>query len=117
VIGHGVEVGILESLGYKAAGLGVVPVGRDLRAVDVLVILAGKIEREGDVRGEIELRVERAGAVAGLHACRSRELVDIRRAGGGAVEALLNAVALVLDHREGEINFSDNACDVEALGI
>jgi hypothetical protein len=117
LVGNGVQVDILEGLGDGSAGLRVVAVGHDLLGVDVHVVAVGEVELESHGRGEVELRVQGAGAVAG-HDGRGRgELVDVGGAGAGAVEALLDAVALVLDLGEGEVDFGDDASDVEAFGI
>jgi hypothetical protein len=89
----------------------------DLLSIDVLVLVAVEVNLDRDSRREIELAVEGAGAVAGFHGGRGAELVDPGSAGGGAVKAGLDAVALVSDMREGEIDFGDDAGDVEASDI
>ena len=89
----------------------------DLRSIDVLVLVTVEIDLDGDCRREIELAVESAGAVSGLHGGKGAELVDPSGAGGGAVETGLDAVAFVLDLGEGEVDFGDDAGDVEALDV
>lgn len=117
VVGGGVEVDVHESLGHRGAGLWVVAVGLDLGGVDVDVLAAVEVELERDVGGQVELRVEGAGAVARLDGLRGRELVHVASAGAWAVQALLDAVALVLDLGEGQVDFSDDAGDVEAARV
>jgi len=107
----GVEVAILERLNNGSTSLRVVAsVDRSIGAV---VDVVGN----GDRRWQIELRVQSAGAVAELNGRRGREFVDVVRAGGGAVQALLNAVAFTLDLREGQVDLSDDTCHVEATGV
>jgi hypothetical protein len=48
---------------------------------------------------------------------RGRELVDVGGTGFGPVETSLDAVALVLDLREGEVDFGDHAGHIETLGV
>lgn len=55
--------------------------------------------------------------MAGLDAGRGAELVDPRGAGGGAVEAGLDAVAFGLDFGEGQVDFGDDAGYVEAFDV
>jgi hypothetical protein len=116
-VGGGVQVGVHEGLRDGRASLRVVAVGHDLSGVDVLVGAVVEVEGEGDVGRQVELRVERAGAVAGLDRGGGRELVDVGGTGGGSVQALLDAVALVLDLREGQVDFGDDAGDIEAARV
>lgn len=69
------------------------------------------------MRGEVELAVEGAGAVAGLHASGGRELIDPGGTGAGAVEAGLDTVAFIINLWEGQIDFGDDTGDVEALDV
>jgi hypothetical protein len=55
--------------------------------------------------------------VTALDRRRSRELVNVGGTGVGPVETRLDAVALVLDLREGEVDFGDHAGHVETLGV
>jgi hypothetical protein len=91
------RVSIHKSLRDRRARLRIVAVGQDLGGVDVLVVGAVEIELEHDAGRQVELRVEGAGAVAGLDGRGREELVDVAGAGGGSVEALLDAVAFRLD--------------------
>lgn len=113
-----VEIGILEGLRHRRAVLGVIAHLDELGGIDVLVvdIIVG-VDLDGHVGREVELAVERARAVAGLHGSRGAELVDPRGAGGGTVQTGLDAVALVLDLREGQVDFGDDASDVEAFDV
>lgn len=77
--------------------MGVVAHHDDLWGIDVLVVCAVQVILDGDIGRKVELRVQSAGAVAGLHAGGGGELPHIRSAGRGAVETLLDAVAFVLD--------------------
>lgn len=95
----------------------VVAHGNQLRRVYFLVEGAVGVDVDGDSRRKVELRVESASAVAGLDRRRSAELPDIGGAGSRAVKALLDAVAFVLDEREGEVDFGDNARHIESLDI
>lgn len=98
--------------------MGVVAHLDDLGRIDVLVVLSiADIDLDGDVGREVELAVEGASAVARFHAGSSAELVDPGGAGGRAIKAGLDAVALVLDFREGQVDLSDDAGDIEALDI
>jgi hypothetical protein len=90
---------------------------RDGIIIDVLVVLVVEIVLDRHVGGEIELRVECAGAVAALDRRRGGELVDVGGAGGGPVKTGLDTVALVLDLREGEVDLSYNTGHVETLGV
>ena len=117
IIRRSVKVDVHESLRYRRTSLRVIAQQDDLCGVNVLVERTGEVEVEDNVRGEVELRIERAGAVAGQDGGWGGELVDIGRAGGGAVKALLDAVADVLDNGEGQVNFGDNAGDVESTGV
>lgn len=110
-------VDVLERLRDGCAGLRVVVVLRDLRGVDVLVVPIVEIVLDRHISWQVELRVERAGAVTTLDRRRGRELVDVGGTGVGPVEAGLDAVALVLDLREGEVDLRDHAGHVETLGV
>lgn len=55
--------------------------------------------------------------MAGLDGRGRREFVHIGGARSWAVQALLDAVAFVLHLREGEVDFGDDAGDVEAAGV
>ena len=117
VIRNSVEIDILESLRNNGAMLRIVAHHDDLGSVDVHVVDIIEIILNGDGRWKVELRVERAGAVTGLNAGWSGELVDVGSAGGWAVQALLDAVAFVLDSGERQVNFGHHAGDVKASGI
>lgn len=117
IVRAGIQVGVLKSLRHQSSGLRIVPIGDDFGGIDVLVQAAVGVDLDGDRGWQVELRVERAGAVARLHAGGRRELIHVRGARVGSVEALLDTVALILHDGEGEVNFGDYACDVEALGV
>lgn len=117
IIRDGVGGEVPERLGYRCAQLRVVAHHGDLSSVDVLVQRAVQVDLNVDVRWEVELRVQGAGAMAGCDARRGAELVDIGGAGGWAVQACLDAVAVVPDLREGEVNFGNNTGDIEASDI
>jgi hypothetical protein len=117
IIGNRVQLRILESLWHQSTCLRVVAHLSDLSSIDVLVEFAVEVDLNGDSRREIELAVEGAGAVTRCHGGRGAELVDPGGAGGWAVKALLDAVALVFDFGEGEVDFGDDAGDVEAFDI
>jgi hypothetical protein len=114
----GIEVCILESLWHRGAVLRVVAQLDELGRIDVLVIhsIVG-IDLDGDVGREVELAVERASSVARFHAGGSAELVDPGGAGGRAIKTGLDAVALVLDLRKGQVDLGDDAGDIEAFDI
>ena len=117
IIDRSVEIDVHESLRHHGAHLRVVAQPDDLCGVDVHVECAIEVEVENDIGRKVELRVERAGAVAGQDGGGGGELIDIGCAGGGAVEALLDAVADVLDEGEGQVDFGDDAGYVETTGI
>jgi len=117
VIRCGVEVDVHEGLRYGAALLGIVPVREDLRPVDVDVVAVVEVKLKRNVGGQVELGVERAGAMAGLDRVDGRELVDVGGAGAGAVQALLDAVAFVLHLGEGQVDFRHDTGDVKAPGV
>jgi len=97
--------------------LRVVVISENLRGVDILVEGAVEIDIDGDIRGKIELRVEGTSAVAALNACGSRKLPYVGSTSGWAVQALLDAVAFILDQRESQVDFSHNTRHVKALDI
>jgi len=118
IIRGGVDIRILESLYNRGAVLRVVAHLDDLGRIDVLVIHSiGDIDLDGDVGREVELAVEGASAVTRFHAGGSAEFVDPGGAGGRAIKAGLDAVALVLDFREGQVDLSDDTGDIEASDI
>ena len=117
IISHGVKVDILEGLWDESTKLGIIAHLGDFSRIDVFVVRVGQINLDGDLAWQVELRVERAGAVAGLDRCRRAEFVDPGRAGSGPVKTSLDAVARVRDLGEGEIDFSDDAGDVEAFDV
>lgn len=114
IIRNGSEISVPERLRNHRASLRVIAQVPDLLGVDVLVELAVEVDLDGDAGGQVELRVERAGAVAGSDGRGRRELVHPRRAGAGPVEALLDAVAGALDLGEGQVDLGDDAGHVEA---
>lgn len=95
----------------------VVSVGDNFRRVDIGVVGAVEIELEGHSSREVELRVQRAGAVTGLNGRRSAELPDIRGTGEWAVKAFLDAVAFILDLWEGEVHFGHHTRHVKAFSV
>jgi hypothetical protein len=97
--------------------LRVVVISEKLWGVDVLVEGTVEVDIDGDIRGKVELRVEGAGAVAALDACGSRKLPYVGSTSGWAVQALLDAVAFILDQRESQVDFSHNTRHVKALDI
>ena len=117
IVGCSVKIDITECLRHRRPQLRVVAQRDDFRGVDVHVERAVEVEVEDDVGGEVELRVESAGAVAGEDGGNGGELVHVGRAGGGAVEALLDAVADALDEGEGEVDFGDDARHVESTRV
>ena len=117
VVDRGIEIRILKGPRHQAPRLRIVPIGLDLRGVDIRVVRAIQVEFERDLGRQIELTVERACTVAACHRGRGRELVYVRGAGAGPVEAFLNAVTFVLDLGEGQVDFGDDAGDVEALDV
>ena len=117
IVRHSVQICILEGLWDKGAGLRVVAVLGDLSSVDVLVVPIVEVKLHCDASREVELRVESASAVAGLNTGWGGELVDVGGTSGGTVQALLDAVAFGLDLGEGQIDFCDNAGDIEPLGV
>ncbi len=117
IISGGVEIGILESLRHDSAHLGVIAHSSDLLGIDVDILVAIEIDLDIDVGRKVELAVEGAGAVAGLNGGRGGKLVHPRGAGGGAVEAGLDAVALGADLREGQVHLGHDAGDVKAADV
>ena len=71
----------------------VISKSHDLCCVDILIEPALKVVVDGDGAGEVELRVQRASAMARLHRGGGGELVDVAGAGGRPVKARLDAVA------------------------
>ena len=116
-IRDGVEVDVLERLWHRRASLRVVAHLEELGSVDVLVEGRVDVDVDRNISGQVELAVERAGAVTALDRSWSAELPDVGGAGRGPVETLLNAVALVLDEREGEIDLRNDTGHVEALNV
>ncbi len=117
VIRCSVEIDILESLCNDGAMLRIIAHHDDFGGVDVHVVGIIEIILNGDSGRKVELRVERAGTVAGLDAGWSGELVHVGGAGGRAVQALLDAVAFVLDCGELQVNFGHHAGNVETFGV
>lgn len=97
--------------------MGVVVITDKLCGIDILVEGAVEIDFDGDIRGKVELRVEGASAVAALDACGSRKLPYVGSTGGWAVQALLDAVAFILDQRKSQVDLSHNTGHVKALDI
>ena len=93
VIRDGVQSRIFKGLRNSPSSLRVVSETRDLCCVDVLIEPAPEVDIDGDGAGEVELRVQCAGAVARFYGGGSGELVDVVGAGGGSVQARLDAVA------------------------
>lgn len=116
-IRHSVQIHILEGLRHESACLGIIAIGRNRRRIDIYVQVAVEVDLDLDLGREVELAVQGAGAVARLNRGRGRELVDPSSAGGGPVEAVLDAVTCALHGGEGEVYFGDDAGDVEALDI
>jgi len=117
IVRNSVEIHVFEGLRHRPASLWVVAIGHDLGTIDVDVEVAGEIVVDCDVGGEVELRVQCASTVAGLDGSRGGKFVDVCSARGRAVQALLDAVAFVLDRGEGQINFRHDAGHVEAPGV
>lgn len=113
----GVKVEVFEGLGNWGTCLGLVPVLDNLCRIDVHGGGAVEIIVDHDRGGEVELRVQCASAMARSDGLGGRELVHISSTGAGAVEALLDAVALVPHRWEGKVNLGDNASHVEATSI
>jgi len=97
--------------------LRVVAIGQDLLSVDIDVVTAVEIKLQSHAGRQVELRVQRAGTMARLDGGRSAELVDVAGAGRGSSQATLDAIAFILDGRKGKVDLSDDASDIEALGI
>lgn len=95
----------------------VVVISEKLGGIDILVESAVEIDVDGDIRGKVELRVEGASSLAALDACRGRKLPHVGSTGGRAVQALLDAVAFILDQRESQVDFSHNTSHVKSLDI
>jgi len=117
VIRSSVDIGILEAGLDKRAILGVVAHQGDLGGVDVLVQVVVEVDVDGHAGRQVELAVQRAGAVAGLDGVGRRELVHPAGAGGRVVQARLDAVALVLDLREGQVDLGHDAGYVKATDV
>ena len=117
IIRCSIQIDILKSLRHHRSLLGIIPHHYNLRRIDIRIVGIIKIILHHHGRGKVELRVEGAGAVARLDAGGRGELVHIGGAGCGAVEAFLDAVAFVFDLREYEVDFGDDASDVEAFGV
>lgn len=117
IIFDGVKVGILECLWHQSSILGVVSHRHDLLCIDVLVQAIVEIDLDSDIARQVELRIQGAGPVARLYGGWSAELVDPGSACGGAIETGLDAVAFVLDLRKGQVDFGDDASNVEALDV
>jgi len=117
VIGDSVDVGILECLGHGPAILRVIAHHGDLSGIDVLVERVVEVDFDGHVGGQVELRVQRAGAfptIEGIEGVFEDPVV----AGGRVGEALGDAVAGGFDAVfEVEVHFSDDAGHVDALVV
>ena len=83
-----VQVLVLEALRHRGACLRVVSQRLDFNSIDVFVSGAGEVEGQRNVSWEVELTVQRAGAVAGLNGSWGAELVHPRCTCCGAIEAL-----------------------------
>jgi hypothetical protein len=103
VIRDGVQIRIFEGLWNRPSSLRIVSETRDLYCVDVLIKGAPEVNIDGDGAGEIKLRVQCAGAVARLYGGGRGELINVAGAGGGSVQACLDAVAGGLNFREREV--------------
>jgi hypothetical protein len=117
IILDGVKVGILECLWDKPSILRVISHRRDLLRIDVLVQAIAEVNLNRDIARQVKLRIQGASPVARLDGCWSAELVDPGSAGRGAIETGLDAVAFVLDLREGQVDFGDDASDIEAFDV
>lgn len=93
VVRDRVQIRIFEGLRNRPSNLRVGSETHDLCRVDVLIEPAPEVDVDGDGAGEVELRVQCTGAVARFYGGGSGELVDVVGAGGGSVQARLNAVA------------------------
>lgn len=108
---------IFEGLRYQTTSVGIVAKRNNCWCVDILVVLAVKIELKSYISREIEIRVEGTRSMAGFNGGWSGEFVNVVGAGTPFVEAFLDAVAHGFDSRESEIDFSNYASDVETTGI
>jgi len=113
IVRYCVEVDVLERLRNRPTRLRIVDLSRD----DVHVQLAFQVVVDSYIRWQVESAIERASAVPGPHRCFRAELPYIVRADRRAVQAFLDAVALVLDFRVGEVNFGYDAGDIEAASV
>ena len=102
---------------HRTAFLRFVPVSDDLRGVDVGVVRAIKVVLHRDIGRQVELAVERAGAMPARDGGRCRELVHVRGAGTGAAKAGLDAVAGGADLWEGQVDFGHDARDIETPDV
>jgi len=111
VVRSSVEIGIHKRLNDRGAGLGVVA------SVDGGINACIDVVGDGDGGRQIELRVQSASAVALLDGLWGRELVHVSRASAGTVQALLDAVAFVLDLGEGQVDLSHDTGHIEATSV
>jgi hypothetical protein len=84
-----------------------------------IVTSGGRLNDESTIRtiqseGE---NTKGASAIAAFDACGSRKLPDVIIAGFFAIDARLDAIAFILDFREGQVNLSRNPGDIKALDI
>jgi len=117
LIRDGIEVNVHESLRNGGASLWVVAISQKLWSVDIVVQRAVDIDIDRNVCRKVELGVESAGTVAALNAGGSGKLPDICGTGCGAIQTLLNAVALILNQRKSQVDLGDDTGHVEASDI
>lgn len=117
IIGNLVQILIFESLRNQTPLVRVVSVSGDLRRIDVLVIGVVQVKLNGDGSRKVEVGIQRAGPMPGFDALSGGELPDVAGAGRDAIETFLDAVALALHLGEGQVDFCDDARDVEAFRV
>lgn len=116
-VGGGVEIDILESLRNKRPDMWVVTLGDDRTSVDIRVVAAVQVELQCDVCGQVEIGVERASTVTGLHRLGRGEFPDVVGTGSWPVQTCLNTVTLRLDLWPGQVDFRHDASDIPPAGV
>ena len=114
IIGSGVKINVFKRLRSNTSGLRVVHWVKRLK-VCVIAAVDGEFDRH--IGGKVEIRVECACAMSVHDAFGCRELVDIVVASPVSVNACFDAVAFILDLREGEVDFGGDTGNIEASDI
>ena len=92
---RGVQVGVHECMSHRCSHLRIDAIGDHLGSVEVGAVRTIQVVLDVYFGWEVELRVERAGSVAGCDGVGGAKFPYPGCAGGRAVETFLDAVAFI----------------------